>query len=453
MSTMEIKLYNSLTKKVEVFTPIKPGEVSMYVCGPTVYGYPHIGNMRPVVVFDTLRRFFEYIGYKVNYVSNFTDVDDKIINEAAKQGITEKELSNFFIKQFKDSIHKIGSKDPNITPRVSEYIPQIISYIDNLVKIGAAYVVDGDVYFRVEKIADYGALSGMKPEDLIAGARIETSDKKESPLDFTLWKQTETGIKWDSPWSKGRPGWHTECCVMIDSIFPPQGKIDIHGGGYDLKFPHHENEIAQAEARHHNKIANYWMHNNFVNINNDKMSKSKGNVHLAKDLINDYGGLTVRLLILSAPYRQPINFADETIKGAINEMKKITNAHRQLTTTLQIHGVKLSSDSHLGSNMDDFLSALANDLNTSNALTCLYEIIKQANQLMRVRASDLDLDKLQSTYYTMKDMLEVLGLELPVNILSEEDIALYNQYLEAKANKDFALSDELRQKLTDKGIM
>ena len=246
---MKINFYNSLTNKVEEFVPQVEGKVSMYVCGPTVYGYPHIGNMRPVVIFDTLRRFLTYVGYDVTYVSNFTDVDDKIIKAAKEKGISEKELSEFFTEVFKQNTKDIGSMIPNITPKVTEYIDAIIAYVDNLVKIGAAYEVDGEVYFRVSKIKDYGSLSGINTEDLIAGARVEENSKKESPLDFALWKKTDEGIKWDSPWGKGRPGWHTECCVMIDTIFPSH-YIDIHGGGYDLKFPHHENEIAQAEATH-----------------------------------------------------------------------------------------------------------------------------------------------------------------------------------------------------------
>ena len=287
-------------------------------------------------------------------------------------------------------------------------------------------------------------------DDLIAGARVSTSSKKESPLDFALWKKTDVGIKWDSPWSKGRPGWHTECCVMIDSIFSPCGCIDIHGGGYDLKFPHHENEIAQAEAKHGNKIAHYWLHNNFVNINNEKMSKSLGNVKFAKDLIDAYGGLTVRLLILSAPYRQPINFSDDTIQGAINEMNKIKNTYKQLTFNLQINGVDLEKKNKTYG-MDKFLSALADDLNTSNALSELYELIKNIN--ITLRQKPLNLVKLEEYYHTFKDMLYVLGLTLAYQRLSKEDIDLYNQYLSAKANKNFTLSDQIRQKLIEKGIM
>ena len=446
---MEIKFYNSLTKKIETFTPLKEGEISMYVCGPTVYNYPHIGNMRPVVVFDTLRRFFEYIGYKVTYVSNFTDVDDKIINEAKEKQISEFELTNFFIDEFKKTTTNIGSKLPTITPRVSEHIEDIISYVDALVKNGNAYVVDGDVYFRVNNIKDYGVLSGIDVEDLISGARIATSDKKESPLDFTLWKKTTEGIKFTSPWSDGRPGWHTECCVMIDSIFDSH-LIDIHGGGYDLKFPHHENEIAQAEATNHNKIARFWLHNNFININNEKMSKSLGNVFLAKDLIDEYGGETLRLAILSAPYRQPINFTDTTMDTAKTEITKIKNAFKQLSLHLQVAGVNLN-DNAKAKGLENFLSALADDINTPNALSCLYEEIKAAN--IALRNKNTPIEEIREHYLKINDMVSILGLDVAYRYLSQDDINLYHAYEQAKMNKDYQRSDMIRNELIEKGIL
>lgn len=446
---MEIKFYNSLSKRIETFIPLKEGEVSMYVCGPTVYNYPHIGNMRPVVVFDTLRRFFEYIGYKVTYVSNFTDVDDKIIKEAKERNISEYELTNFFIEEFKKTTTNIGSKLPTITPRVSEYIEDIISYVDALVKNGNAYVTDGDVYFRVNNIKDYGVLSGIDVEDLISGARIATSDKKESPLDFTLWKKTIEGIKFTSPWSEGRPGWHTECCVMIDSIFD-KNPIDIHGGGYDLKFPHHENEIAQAEATNHNKIARYWLHNNFINVNNEKMSKSLGNVFLAKDLIDEYGGETLRLAILSAPYRQPINFTDTTMDTAKNEITKIRNVFKQLSLYLQVAGISLPLNEK-AKDIEPFLNALADDINTPNALSFLYEEIKLANIALRNRNSSIE--EIKEHYLKIHDMVSVLGLDVAYRYLSQDDINLYHAYEQAKINKDYQRSDMIRSELIEKGIL
>lgn len=445
---MKITFYNSLTNSLQEFKPIHDGKVSMYVCGPTVYNYPHIGNMRPVVVFDTLRRFLSYVGFDVTYVSNFTDVDDKIIKAAQVEGKTEKELTEFYIQQFKNVTNLIGSDIPTITPKVTEYIQKIIDYIDRLVKLDAAYVVDGDVYFRVSKIKDYGALSGINTDDLIAGARVEENSKKESPLDFALWKKTDVGINWESPWGRGRPGWHTECCVMIDTIFPDHF-IDIHGGGYDLKFPHHENEIAQASAMHGNKIANYWMHNAFINFGNEKMSKSLGNVIYAKDMINQYGGPVTRLVILSAHYRQPVNFTEDTVKAATQEINKMQMAYKQMALKLQTSDINIEDGKPLY--IEGFVSALADDLNTANALAELYNVLKEANQLVRTR--EPDLVKLNDLFKTLTDMFHVLGLDIQYTKLSKEDKDLYNQYLQAKSMQDYAKSDELRQILSQKGIM
>ena len=445
---MEIKLYNSLTNKIETFKPIHEGEVSMYVCGPTVYNYPHIGNMRPVVVFDTFRRFLTYIGYKVTYVSNFTDVDDKIINEAIKEHKTEKELTEFYIDAFKKTSIAIGSLLPNITPKVTEYIDKIISYISKLVELDAAYVKDGDVFFRVNKIKDYGSLSGINIQDLIVGARIEENSKKEYPLDFVLWKTTDKGINWDSPWGRGRPGWHTECCVMIDTIFKDH-LIDIHGGGYDLKFPHHENEIAQAEAMHHNKIAHYWLHNAFINFGKEKMSKSLGNVVYAKDMIAQFGGPITRLVILNTHYRQPVNFTDETVEAAKQEIAKLEMVYRQLALKLQIENQNL--DNFKPIYIDNFLLAMANDMNTANALMEVYNVVKLAN--MELRNKQTDITKLGNLFKTLKDMFYVLGLDIAYKTLSDEDKDLYNKYLSAKANKDFATSDQIRKTLVERKIM
>ena len=445
---MEIKIYNSLTNKIETFEPIKEGEVSMYVCGPTVYNYPHIGNMRPVVVFDVLRKFFTYVGYKVTYVSNFTDVDDKIIKEAKKENKTEKELTEFYIKEFKKATKEIGSDIPSITPKVTEYIEKIISYVDNLVKIGAAYEIDGDVYFRVNKIKDYGSLSGINIDDLIVGARIEENSQKESPLDFALWKKTSEGINWPSPWGNGRPGWHTECCVMIDTIFPTH-YIDIHGGGYDLKFPHHENEIAQSEATHGNKIAKYWMHNAFINFGNEKMSKSLGNVVYAKDMLEKFGGPVTRLVILSAHYRQPVNFTDETVVAASQEVNKMKMVVKQLALKLQTNDINI--DEGKPTYINGFIEALASDLNTANALAELYNVIKLANQEIRTR--EIDFNKLNDLFKTLRDMFKVLGLDIDYVKMDENDKKTYQNYLISKENKDFTASDKYRQILIDRGIM
>lgn len=445
---MEIKIYNSFTNKIETFVPLHEGEVSMYVCGPTVYNYPHIGNMRPVVVFDTLRRFFEYVGYKVTYVSNFTNVDDKIIKEAIKENKSEQDLTEFYINEFKNTSIAIGSRLPDITPKVTEYIDSIIKYIEELIKVDAAYIKGDDVYFRISKIEDYGTLSGINIQDLMVGARIEENTNKENPLDFVLWKKTDEGINWPSPWGRGRPGWHTECCVMIDTIFPDH-IIDIHGGGYDLKFPHHENEIAQAEATHHNHIARYWMHNAFVNFNNTKMSKSLGNVIYAKDMINEFGGPVTRLVILSTHYRQPVNYTEDTIKAAQQEINKLEMVYRQLSLKLQSNDVDLS----LGQPqfIDKFLTALADDLNTSNAMSELFEIVKLSNQ--ELRSSNPDLAKLNDYFKTLGDMFSILGLDIHYVTMSTEDKQIYSAYLLSKQNKDFALSDKLRTVLIERKIM
>ena len=445
---MEVKIYNSLTNKIEVLKPIHEKEISMYVCGPTVYNYVHIGNMRPVVVFDTFRKFLTYIGYNVKYVSNYTDVDDKIIKRAQELNKPESEITEFYIKAFEDDLHNINALKPNVTPRVTEYMPQIIAFIDKLVKTGYAYVIDGDVYFRVEKIKDYGRLSNTKIEDLLVGARIDENSKKESPLDFTLWKQTSVGINWDSPWSKGRPGWHTECVVMINSIFDG-GYIDIHGGGFDLKFPHHENEIAQAKAYNNNSLANYWMHNGFININNEKMSKSLGNVVTAHDALSQYGGNNVRLLLISTHYRAPVNFSVELLQANNNDIVKMTNIMRQLAVKLQENDISLSSGKTLF--IEPFLLALADDLNTSNALSEVHNIIKLANQALRKK--DVDLSEISNLFSTLKDELYILGINIDYPILSSEDKELLKMYNMAKSNKDFAKSDELRAILVSKKIL
>ena len=446
--SMNIKFYNSLSNSLEDFITQEDKKVSMYVCGPTVYNYPHIGNMRPVVVFDTLRRFLTYVGYDVTYVSNYTDVDDKVIKAAKQEGKSEKELTDFYIAEFEKTLKGIGSQVPNITPRVTEYMDKIIAYIDNLVKIGAAYENNGDVYFRVERIKDYGALSGINVEDLRVGARVEENAQKESPLDFALWKKTEEGIKWDSPWGLGRPGWHTECCVMIDSIFPSHF-IDIHGGGYDLKFPHHENEIAQSEATHGNKIAKYWMHNAFINFGNEKMSKSLGNVVYAKDMIAQYGGPVTRLVILNAHYRQPVNFTEETVTQAQQEVTRMQMAYKQAALKLQANGIDLEKGQPVYINK--FLEALADDLNTANALAELYNLLKDINQQIRNRETDYEL--LNNQFKTLTDMFYVLGLDINYVKFDDNISRLYQDYLQSKENKDFSKSDEIRKVLIEKGVM
>ena len=443
---MEIKVFNSLSNSVETLKPIKEKEVSIYCCGPTVYGDAHVGNIRPVIVFDTLRRFLAFLGYDVKLVSNFTDVDDKIINKALQEGVSEQVITDRYIAAYKDVLSKLNVEPHYLNPRVTEYMPQIIKYIDELVKAGAAYEVDGDVFFRISSIKDYGELSKMKVDDLVVGARIEENSKKESPLDFTLWKKTDVGIQWDSPWGKGRPGWHTECCVMINSIFG--GKIDIHGGGFDLKFPHHENEIAQAKAHDHNKIANVWMHNGFVNFGDEKMSKSLGNVVLAKDAIAKYGGNVMRWLILSTHYRAPVSFTEETVQSCANELARIQKAYNQLAVQIQLEHGDLNSKAL---NVNDFVVAMADDLNTSNAIAAIFETVKQAN--VELRKNPKNLQEIHGIFASLKAMLDVFGIKFDMPVLTDELRKTYEEYLALKAEKRFDESDKLRDVLIKNNIL
>lgn len=445
-----MKLFNSLTNKKEEFVPIKEGEVSIYVCGPTVYNYAHIGNTRPMIVFDILRRTFEYLGYQVTFVSNFTDVDDKIIKAAKEEGISEKELTDKYIQAYEDVRRGLNLLFPTYAPRVTETMQPIIDFIDDLVKQGYAYEVDGDVYFRVTKIKEYGMLSGIKIEDLIAGAseRVDDNDKKESSTDFALWKKTDEGIQFDSPWSKGRPGWHTECVVMINDIFE-NGCIDIHGGGQDLKFPHHENEIAQSIACHHHPIAHIWMHNQMININNQKMSKSLGNVLWAKDLLEQLGCNVYKWLMLSTHYRNPLNFTDEVLNNVKKEVDKVENILKQASLYLQVN--RCLEDQYCKESVDEMVKALSDDLNTSLALTQILGQVKVLNQLMRVK--EKDNAKISQEYQTLVKMLDCMGFVHDAKQLSEEDIALYQSWQQEKSAKNFEQADLLRKELQDKGII
>lgn len=443
---MDIKFYNSLTNKIEKFIPLFPGEVSLYVCGPTVYNDAHLGNMRPAIVFDTLRNFLEYVGYKVKFVSNLTDVDDKIIQKAVAENVDEQTISTRYIHAYNDLLNKVHVKKYYVQPRVTRYMDVIIDYIDDLVKNGSAYQVDGDVYFRVNSIENYGELSKIDVEANIVGARVEENSKKESPLDFTLWKKTSVGIRWKSPWSEGRPGWHTECGAMIDSIFG--GLIDIHGGGLDLKFPHHENEIAQAKARNNNTLARYWLHNGFVRFENDKMSKSLGNVILAKDFLADHSGNLLRLLMLSSHYRAPLNFSKEIIDAGQNELDKIEGTFKKLYATLKINDIDFAS---YPPEISAFISSMSDDLNTPNALTNLYSEIKEANNNLRSKV--LDFEKLKKNFSSIYAMTSILGLVINWPDISDEDKKMYQQYLAFKANKQFKESDELRPLLMQKYIL
>lgn len=447
-----MRLFNTLTNKKEEFKPIEEGKVSIYTCGPTVYNHAHIGNTRPMIVFDVLRRTFEYLGNDVTFVSNYTDVDDKIIKAAKAEGITEKELTDKYIKAYEDVRAGLNIEDPTYKPRVTETMPEIIDFIQALIDKGYAYEVDGDVYFRVTKVKEYGMLSGIKVEDLIAGASDRTlsedDKKKESTTDFALWKKTNEGIQFDTPWSKGRPGWHTECVVMINKLFK-DGKIDIHGGGQDLKFPHHENEIAQSMAYNGHPIANYWMHNQMINIDGEKMSKSLGNVLWAKDLIVEFGCNVFKWLMLSTHYRNPLNMTDDVIAGVRKEVSKVENATKNASLYLQVNHVP--AHDYKKETVDAMVNALEDDLNTSLALTQVLDQVKVLNQVMRVREKDNDV--IATEYATLVKMGDVLGFLFEGTKLSEEDIALYEQWNAYKKEKNFDEADRVRKELTERGIL
>lgn len=447
-----MRLFNTLTNKKEEFKPIEEGKVSIYICGPTVYNHAHIGNTRPMIVFDVLRRTFEYLGNDVTFVSNYTDVDDKIIKAAKAEGITEKELTDKYIKAYEDVRAGLNIEDPTYKPRVTETMLEIIDFIQALIDKGYAYEVDGDVYFRVTKVKEYGMLSGIKVEDLIAGASDRTlsedDKKKESTTDFALWKKTNEGIQFDTPWSKGRPGWHTECVVMINKLFK-DGKIDIHGGGQDLKFPHHENEIAQSMAYNGHPIANYWMHNQMINIDGEKMSKSLGNVLWAKDLIVEFGCNVFKWLMLSTHYRNPLNMTDDVIAGVRKEVSKVENATKNASLYLQVNHVP--AHDYKKETVDAMVNALEDDLNTSLALTQVLDQVKVLNQVMRVREKDNDV--IATEYATLVKMGDVLGFLFEGTKLSEEDIALYEQWNAYKKEKNFDEADRVRKELTERGIL
>ncbi len=443
-----IRLYNSKTLKVEDFKPIHEGHVDMYVCGPTVYNYAHIGNARPMIVFDVLKRLFEAEGYTVTYVSNFTDVDDKIINKALEEGTTEDVIARRYIEAYQDVRTALNTELPDITPRVTETMDEIIAFIKELVDKGNAYVVDGDVYFSVDSVPTYGEISHQKLDMLEAGARIETNDMKKNPYDFALWKKTDKGIKWDSPWGEGRPGWHTECVVMINDNLG--GMIDIHGGGMDLKFPHHENEAAQQEACHGNSLANFWIHNAMVNINGEKMSKSLGNTMWAKDVVDKLGTNLTRWLVSSVHYRKELNFSDETIETARKELEKVMGPIRQADIKSQLANAVFTEDYDKDA-YRAFLDAMDDDMNTPNAYAVIYDTVKKLNQTLRQREIDFAAAGLYRN--AVGKMLKVLGIEVEKIVIDEEGKELFAKWNEAKAQKDFASADVYRAKLMEKGLL
>ncbi len=443
-----IRLYNTKTLQVEDFKPIHEGHVDMYVCGPTVYNDAHIGNARPMVVFDVLKRLLEAEGYTVTYVSNFTDVDDKIINKAIEEGTTEAAVAERYIDAYQQVCTMLNTELPDYTPRVTETMDDIIRFIQNLVEVGAAYVAeDGDVYFSVDADPHYGEISHQKLDALEAGARIDVKQTKRNPYDFALWKITDKGIRWDSPWGKGRPGWHTECVVMINRNLG--SLIDIHGGGMDLRFPHHENEAAQQECVHHNALANYWVHNAMINIDGQKMSKSLGNTLWAKDVVKKLGANLTRWFMSSVYYRKELNLSDEAVETARKELNKVLQPLQQLAAKAALENVEPTATIDEPS-YRAFLDQLDDDLNTPNAYTVLFETVKKLNVLLRQK--ETDWSKAQALGGSVEKMLEILGIVVEKPAITETDRKNYAAWKQARAAKDFAAADVYRKALSDKGI-
>ena len=436
-----MRIYNSLTDKLEEFKPLKEGQVSMYVCGPTVYNYVHIGNMRPVITFDMIRNYLEYLGYKVTYASNFTDINPKIIAAAKTLEITEREVANKFIKAYLDDLAAYECGRIDYHPTVLENLNNIYDFITKLLEKGYAYEVDGDVYFRVSKIKDYGCLSNNSLEELESGARVEVDEKKEDPLDFALWRKSLDGEHFDSPWGPGIPGWHTECVVMINSLFG--SKIDIHGGGVDLKFPHHENEIAQSMALNDNHLANYWIHNGHINVEGVKMSKSLGNFILAKDFIKNHKPNVIKLAMFKTHYRLPFNIKEELLNECNLINDKIYNSLKQANLLIQIKNLeanKITKDDNINKIMDE-------DFNTPNLITYLLELVKELNNNIR---SNKDIT---TTYDKILLITKILGLHYEFTTLTASDKTLYQNWLEAKKNKDFNTADTIREDLINRNII
>ena len=437
-----MKIFNTLTRSKQELVPIKEGEFKIYACGPTVYNFIHIGNARPLCVFDVMRRYLEYRGNKVNFVQNFTDIDDKIIRRANEEGVTFKDISEKYIEEFWTDAKGMNIREATTHPKATENIGEIIDIVSTLIDKGYAYEANGDVYFSTKKFNEYGKLSHQPLEDLEAGARINIGEVKKEPMDFALWKNAKPGEPyWESPWGHGRPGWHIECSAMVRRYLGET--IDIHCGGQDLIFPHHENEIAQSECYTGKPFANYWMHNGHVMVNGVKMSKSLGNFITAHELLEKHPANVIRLSILKTNYKLPFDFTDALFKecGTIND--KVYNALKQANLEVQLKGLevgKLTQDEKINEIMDD-------DFNTSNLVTYLLDLVKELNTKMRAKEDFIETyDKIMLINY-------ILGLVYEFVELSEEDKEIYNKWLEYRNNKDFENADKMRAQLVDRKII
>lgn len=460
-----IRVYNTMNKKIEELIPLKENEISMYVCGPTVYNYIHIGNARPAIFFDTVRRYFEYRGYKVTYVQNFTDVDDKMIARANQEGVSLKEIAHKYINAYFEDTKKVNLKEEGmIRPRATEHIGDMIKIIKNLIDNGYAYEADGDVYFEVEKDKDdYGCLSGQNIENLKAGARIEVNDIKRSPVDFALWKKAKEGEpSWDSPWGKGRPGWHIECSAMSSRYLGDT--FDIHGGGQDLIFPHHENEIAQSRCSSHGEYARYWLHNGYINVNGEKMSKSLGNFFLLREVLEHYEGRVIRFFVLSSHYRKPIDFSDAELTQSKAGLERIDNAVLRIKEKLSEKASEDGDDlkglaAYLEETKNKFIAAMDEDFNTAQGLGAIFELVKEVNKYVDTeKISEEGMKNLGAaeTYirYIMEEVLGVLlkNDENIGNLTSELVEFILELRREARTEKNWALSDKIRDRLGEMGI-
>lgn len=465
----QVYIYNTMSREKEPFVPLTPGKVNMYVCGPTVYDYIHIGNARPVIFFDVVRRYLEAVGYEVNYIVNFTDVDDKLIRKAEQLGTTVPEVAERYIAAFNEDIAALRVRKATINPRVMDHIPQIIAFIEGLVERGYAYESGGDVYFRTLKFPEYGKLSHQNPEELQYGIRIEVGEKKENPQDFALWKAAKPGeIFWESPWGPGRPGWHIECSAMAREY--AGDTLDIHGGGHDLQFPHHECEVAQSESLTGKPLARYWMHNGYIHINNEKMSKSLGNGITVKELLQRTKPAAVRYFMLSSHYRSPLNFTDETIEQAENSIERIANCYVNLKHRLAALGSRGEADAERarkeGSTgepeLDEriaeirarFHAKMSDDFNTPDAITALFDLVTEANQALKREV--LPGGVIRVLLDEMEAIDRVLGF-LPAedeHTLQDEEVErLIAERTEARKNKNWARADEIRDLLAERGII
>ncbi|MEH6906058.1 cysteine--tRNA ligase [Neobacillus drentensis] len=452
---MAIQLYNTLTRKKETFVPLEEGKVKMYVCGPTVYNYIHIGNARPAIVFDTVRRYMEYRGYKVHYVSNFTDVDDKLIRAANQLGESVPAIADRFINAYYEDVTALGCQKADVHPRVMENMDIIIDFISQLVEKGYAYESAGDVYFRTRKFDDYGKLSHQSIDDLQIGARIEVGDRKQDDLDFALWKAAKEGeIYWESPWGLGRPGWHIECSAMAKKYLGET--IDIHAGGQDLTFPHHENEIAQSEALSGKLFSRYWMHNGYINIDNEKMSKSLGNFVLVHDIIKKHNPQVLRFFMLSVHYRNPINYSEELLESTRAAFERLTTSYQNLK-----HRKEASTDltdtnqewlEKIAKLHQEYIEAMDDDFNTAKAISVLFDLSKLANYYLLEKNTAVEVIDAFTTQF--EELFHVLGLTFEKEEMLDEEIdALIEKRIQARKDRNFQLSDQIRDQLKEMNII